>query len=215
MFVGAEAPQRVPHELTARAEIPGMPDVRFVPGDGVSAFVKIGVELTRREQEYRASQGLTGPLPTAVFLAISGGGDNGAFTAGLLNGWTETGTRPEFKLVTGISTGALIAPFAFLGPKYDATLKEVYTTISPKDVVKARNVFSGVFGDAMADNAPLWKLTRKTVNAGSAEGVAAEHAKGRGLLVATADIDAGARSSGTWARSRATARRRRSSCSSA
>ncbi len=187
------APKRlnaVPHELTARAEIPGMPDVRFVPGDGVAAFVKVGVELTRNEQAYRASQGLTGLLPRAVFLAISGGGDNGAFTAGLLNGWTQAGTRPEFKLVTGISTGALIAPFAFLGPKYDATLKEVYTTISPKDVIMARNIFSGVFGDAMADNAPLWKLTRKTVNADLLKAVAAEYARGRGLLVATADIDA-------------------------
>jgi predicted acylesterase/phospholipase RssA len=69
-------------------------------------------------------------------------------------------------------------------------LKEVYTTISPKDVVKARNLLSGVFGDAMADNAPLWKLTRKTVNADLLKAVAAEYAKGRGLLVATADIDA-------------------------
>jgi predicted acylesterase/phospholipase RssA len=187
------APKRlnaVPHELTAKAEIPGMPDVRFAPGEGVNSFVKVGVELTRNEQAYRTSQGLTGPLPRAVFLAISGGGDNGAFTAGLLNGWTQAGTRPEFKLVTGISTGALIAPFAFLGPKYDATLKEVYTTISPKDVVKARNLLSGVFGDAMADNAPLWKLTRKTVNADLLKAIAAEYAKGRGLLVATADIDA-------------------------
>ena len=84
---------------------------------------KSAVELTQREQAYLASQGHTGPLPPAIFLAISGGGDNGAFSAGLLNGWTEAGTRPETKLVTGISTGALIAPFAFLGPKYDATLE--------------------------------------------------------------------------------------------
>ncbi|HEY6599408.1 MAG TPA: patatin-like phospholipase family protein [Pseudomonadales bacterium] len=187
------APKRlnaVPHELTAKAEIPGMPDVRFTPGDGITAFVKVAVEMTRNEQAYLAAQGNQGPLPKAVFLAISGGGDNGAFTAGLMNGWTAAGTRPEFKLVTGISTGALIAPFAFLGPNYDATLKEVYTTIAPKDVIKTRSLFSGVFGDAMADNAPLWTLTRKTVNADLLKAVAAEYAKGRGLLVATADIDA-------------------------
>ena len=187
------APKRlnaVPHELTARAEIPGMPDVRFVPGDGVAAFVKVAVEMTRNEQAYRASQGLTGPLPQAVFLAISGGGDNGAFTAGLLNGWTEAGTRPEFKLVTGISTGALIAPFAFLGPKYDATLKEGYTTISPKDVISAAQHLQRGFRRCDGRQRAVWKLTRKTVNADLLKAVAAEYAKGRGLLVATADIDA-------------------------
>jgi predicted acylesterase/phospholipase RssA len=189
----ATAPQRldaVPPTLTAKAEIPGMPGVRFVPGGDMSGVLKGAVEGLRREQEYLASHGDKGPLPPSVFLAISGGGDNGAFTAGLLNGWTAKGTRPEFKLVTGISTGALIAPFAFLGPKYDATLKEVYTTISPKDVIAPRSFISGVLGDAMADNAPLWKLTRKSVNEELLKEVAAEYAKGRFLLVATADMDA-------------------------
>ena len=180
----------VPHSLTAKAEIPGMPGVRYVAGGDMTDLLKLSVEGLRKEQEFLAGQGYKGPLPPAVYLAISGGGDNGAFTAGLLNGWTEEGTRPEFKLVTGISTGALIAPFAFLGPKYDATLKEVYTTISPKDVIKPRNFISGVFSDGMADNAPLWGFTRKTVNADLLKAVAAEYAKGRFLLVATADIDA-------------------------
>ena len=180
----------VPPTLTAKAEIPGMPGVRYVAGGDMTGLFKVVVEGLRREQDYLASQGNKGPLPRAVYLAISGGGDNGAFTAGLLNGWTATGARPEFKLVTGISTGALIAPFAFLGPKYDATLKEVYTTISPKDVIEPRNFVSGVFGDAMAGNAPLWKLTRKSVNADLLKAIAAEYAKGRFLMVATADIDA-------------------------
>jgi hypothetical protein len=180
----------VPTSLTARAEIPGMPGVRYVAGGNTTDFLTISIEGARREQSYLASQGYKGPLPPASFLAVSGGGDNGAFTAGLLNGWTAKGTRPEFKLVTGISTGALIAPFAFLGPKYDATLKEVYTTISPKDVIKARSFIAGVFGDAMADNAPLWKLTRKSVNADLLKAIAAEYAKGRFLLVGTADLDA-------------------------
>lgn len=75
-----------------------------------------------------------GPLPPAYYLAISGGGENGASGAGLLVGWTAAGMRPSFKTVTGISTGGLIAPFAFLGPAYDAQLRQVYTQISPKDV---------------------------------------------------------------------------------
>jgi hypothetical protein len=180
----------VPTSLTDEAQIPGMPDVRYVAGGNMTDFLKLSVEGFRREQAYLATQGQTGPLPPAVFLAVSGGGDNGAFTAGLLNGWTAQGTRPEFKLVTGISTGALIAPFAFLGPKYDATLKEVYTTISAKDVIEPRNFIAGVFGDAMADNAPLWKLTRKSVNADLLTAIAEEYAKGRFLLIGTADLDA-------------------------
>ena len=92
-------------------------------GGDMTELSKVVLEKLREEQALLAKQGRKGPLPPAIFLAISGGGDNGAYTAGLLNGWTAAGTRPEFKLVTGISTGALIAPFAFLGPKYDATLE--------------------------------------------------------------------------------------------
>ena len=167
-----------------------MPGVRYMAGGDVPELLREAHLSVQREMEYLAKQGHKGPLPPAVFVAISGGGDNGAFTAGLMNAWTATGTRPEFKLVTGISTGALIAPFAFLGPKYDATLKEVYTTISPKDVLAPRGFITGVLSDAMADNSPLLKLTRKSVNEELLKEIAAEYAKGRLLLVATADIDA-------------------------
>jgi predicted acylesterase/phospholipase RssA len=180
----------VPPELTAQAEIPGMPGIRYVGGREMSELLKVSVEMTRLEQEFLISQGLSGALPPVSMLAISGGGDNGAFTAGVLNAWTAKGDRPEFKLVSGISTGALIAPFAFLGPKYDATLKEVYTTISPKDVLVPRGMLAGAFSDAMADIAPLWKLTRKSVTEAFLKEVAAEYAKGRFLLIATADMDA-------------------------
>ncbi len=189
----ATAPARlpaVPADLTAKAEIPGMPEVRYVAGIASPQLTQAAFESLRREQDYLAREGHKGPMPAAVYAAISGGGDNGAFAAGLLNGWTETGTRPVFKLVTGISTGALIAPFAFLGPKYDATLKEVYTTISPKDVMKPRSFLAGVLSDGMADNAPLLRLTRKSVTEDLLKEIAAEYAKGRMLLVATADLDA-------------------------
>jgi predicted patatin/cPLA2 family phospholipase len=190
----AMAPPRlsaVPTALTAKAEIPGMPGVRYVAGGDMRELSQVGLLALRREQAYLATQGHTGGvLPPATYLAISGGGDNGAFTAGLLNAWTATGTRPEFKLVTGISTGALIAPFAFLGPQYDAVLKKSYTTISPKDVIAPRNFIEGVLGDAMADNAPLLELTRKSVNAEMLKAIATEYAKGRFLFIATADLDA-------------------------
>jgi predicted acylesterase/phospholipase RssA len=180
----------VPPTLTAKAEIPGMPGVRYVAGGDMTGFFQVAVNSLRLEQEYLASQGHTGPTPPANYLAISGGGDNGAYSAGLLNGWTANGSRPQFKLVTGISTGALIAPFAFLGPKYDPTLKEVYTTIKPSDVSKARSLITGVFSDGMADNTPLRNLTRKSINEDFLKEVAAEYAKGRALMIATVDMDA-------------------------
>ncbi|MDA8164241.1 MAG: patatin-like phospholipase family protein [Desulfobacteraceae bacterium] len=180
----------VPPQLTGHAEIPGMPDVRFVAGGDMTEFRKIAFRGIQHEREWRAQQGETGPLPPAFFLAISGGGDDGAFGAGLLNGWTAAGTRPEFKLVTGISTGALIAPFAFLGPKYDATLREIFTTTSPKDVLELRGKLAALFDDALADNRPLGRSIRKYVNEGLLREIAAEYAKGRFLAIGTVDLDA-------------------------
>ncbi|OAE56846.1 patatin [Achromobacter xylosoxidans] len=168
-----------------------MPGVRYLVVADSPKIVQAAYEALKREQDYLARQGYSGKLGPAVFLAISGGGDNGAFAAGLLNAWTETGTRPEFKLVTGISTGALIAPFAFVGKKYDATLKEVYTTTSPGDVMIKRSLLGGVLSDAMADNRPLLALTRKFVTQEFLEEIAAEHAKGRMLLIGTTDLDTG------------------------
>jgi Patatin-like phospholipase len=138
VLAGCAGPVRknaVPKTLTTQATVPGLADVRYRAGIDRDAFMREGIESFYREQAYLASRGHQGPMPPAVYLAVSGGGDNGAFGAGLLNGWTAAGNRPEFKLVTGVSTGALIAPFAFLGPAYDDKLKKVYTTITPKDIL--------------------------------------------------------------------------------
>src|SRR5262245_6910814 len=126
----ASAPPRhaaVPSELTARAEIPGMPGVRHVVGGDMTPLINAALDGLRLEQEMLIRQGHKGPLPPAVFLAISGGGDNGAYTAGVINGWPAGGTRPEFKLVTALSSGPLIAPFAFLGPKPAPQLQASHT----------------------------------------------------------------------------------------
>jgi len=165
---------------------------------GIRYFPRDAAHVEEFERDYLASLerersvlhlGPSEGLPPAAFLAISGGGDNGAFGAGLLNGWTRTGTRPKFKLVTGVSTGALIAPFAFLGPSYDDRLKALYTGISLDDVARERSLLSAFFGDAMADAAPLWKLVEKHVTQEMLDAIAAEHAKGRVLLVATTNLD--------------------------
>jgi hypothetical protein len=190
---GCGGPMRkdaVPSALTGQAVIPGMSEVRYRVGIDTEALQREGIASVRREQAYLASVGHRGDLPPAVFLAVSGGGDNGAFGAGLLNGWTAAGDRPEFKLVTGVSTGALIAPFAFLGPAYDEQLKRFYTTIGPKDIAKPRSLLAAVANDALADNAPLWQLVSNEVNQSLLDAIAREYEKGRLLFVATVDLDA-------------------------
>ena len=192
---GCATPPRqsaVPEKLQNQAQIPGLEKIRYRIGnpDDIAEMEREGIESIKREQAYLAANGHLGPLPPAVFLAISGGGDNGAFGAGLLNGWTAAGNRPTFKLVTGVSTGALTAPFAFAGPAYDATLKEVYTTISAKDILEPRSLLAALTSDAMADNHPLWKLIAKYVDRPLLDVIAAEYAKGRLLLVGTTDLDA-------------------------
>ena len=193
MLQACSAPTRldaVPGDRTTDATIPGIPDARAYAHADSEYFQQAGLDSFRREQAYLMEQGNTGPLPPAHFLAISGGGDNGSFAAGLLVGWTEAGDRPVFKLVTGISTGALIAPFAFLGPEYDAKLKEVYTSISPEDIYESRPFLEIIFSDAAADNAPLLNLVRQLANQDMLDAIAAEYAKGRLLLIATTDLDA-------------------------
>ena len=184
----------VPSALEAEASVSGMNyGIRYFPRDParVQLFIDDYLKSLGLEEAYLAKQGHTGPLPSIAMLAISGGGDNGAFAAGFLNGWTKEGTRPQFKLVTGVSTGALIAPFAFLGPAYDEKLKEFYTSISLKDIAKKRSVLAVVTNDAMADNTPLKNLVKKNVDQDMLDAIAAEDAKGRMLLVGTVDLDAG------------------------
>lgn len=180
----------VPQEQLAEAKIPGLENIRYRVGLDTEAMTKEGATSVRQEMTWRNSKGLTGPLPAVHFLAISGGGDKGAFAAGLLNGWSKSKTRPEFKLVTGISTGALIAPFAFLGEKYDAHIKDFYTNTKPKDIFNPRGVLAAIFSDAMADNNPLWKRLKKEINRTLLDEIAEEYKKGRLLLIGTTDLDA-------------------------
>jgi hypothetical protein len=191
MLVGC-APTRhpVPGPLADTAQIAGMPGVRDWGGSPSDVFLADLVESSR--QAHRANpNGWADETGRVHLLAISGGGADGAFGAGLLCGWSEAGTRPTFKLVTGISTGALIAPFAFLGSDYDSLLKEVYTTISTKDVAQSRGALALVFGsDAFADSAPLGELIRSHTTEEVLAAIAVEHEKGRRLYIGTTNLDA-------------------------
>jgi hypothetical protein len=180
----------IPIEDIRRAEIPGMSGVRAWGGQLNPAFQ---ADLVTSIQEEPAG---VFPLDDSGYpiyhgLALSGGGSNGAFGAGILNGWTQAGTRPDFKVVTGISTGALIAPFAFLGPGYDKQLKTVYTTTRTHDILEKLNIFRILFqGEAFARTTPLKHLIETHFDANFLAAVAAAHNQGRRLYVGTTHMDA-------------------------
>ena len=123
-------------------------------------------------------------------LSLSGGGQNGAFGAGFLVGWREAGTRPEFDAVGGVSTGALLATHALLGtPEDDATLEEMYTTVTQDDIYKRRSVFALLKSDSLMDTTPLKEMVARYITAETLERVAAAFEEGRFIAVGTTNID--------------------------
>ena len=125
------------------------------------------------------------------YLVISGGGARGAYGAGVLTAWSKLGTRPNFAMVTGVSTGALIAPFAFLGSEYDARLERVYTTLETRKLINSRSFFAIISGDSIVDSSPLSKLLEEVIDDDMIEAIASEYRKGRQLVVGTTNLDAG------------------------
>jgi hypothetical protein len=121
-------------------------------------------------------------------LAISGGGANGAYGAGLLYGWSASGQRPEFQLVTGVSAGALLAPFAFLGPAWDDELRQAYFGPRIAHLMQGRGLL-GLLTPGLYSKAPLEGLVRSYVSERLIKAVAAESAKGRRLLVGITNLD--------------------------
>lgn len=179
----------VPSADTARA-MTSIPDARFFPDRDPEAFVRMIRAAADKELAAHALLPPGTPLPPVSYLTVSGGGGDGAFGAGLLVGWTEAGTRPTFKYVTGISTGALIAPFAFLGPAYDPVLRETYTQVSDSSIFKKRHFSALLFSDAMADTTPMAGLVSQYVTRELLDQIAAEYAKGRLLFIGTTNLDA-------------------------
>ena len=183
----------LPAALEDQVQIPGLPGVRAWGDEHNQSLEQSAIESF--EQEKAANHGKLEPV--VYVLALSGGGAEGAFGAGILCGWTQAGTRPRFKLVTGISTGALMAPFVFLGPSYDARLKQAYTTISDKDIFTAHGPVSILLSLAnlkelpsLADSRPLAQLVATIVDAQVLQEIAQEHLKGRRLLMGTVQLDA-------------------------
>lgn len=181
----------LPGELARTAQAAGIPNVRAW-GDEPSPLFQADLVESIKQARAADPRGVTGPDGYINVLAISGGGPDGAFGAGLLCGWTDSGNRPPFKLVTGISTGALIAPFAFAGPEYDQLLRQFYTSVCTSDIYKERSLWSLLSGsDSMTDTEPLAKLLEKVVDERLLSAVAYAHRKGRRLYIGTTNLDAG------------------------
>lgn len=183
----------VPEEDILRAKIPGMAEIRLWGPDRDERMSKDLIESVQQEPPGGFPRKADGSLDYSV-LVISGGGANGAFGAGVLYGWSQTGTRPHFKLVTGISTGALLAPFAMLGPDYDAQMKDVYTGVETSDIVEQRSLLQMLFdlfrAESIADTEPLTRLIARHINADLLEAVAQAHTKGQRLYIGTTHLDA-------------------------
>ena len=182
---GSPVPPGDKHEVA----VLGLPNARFFVDQPGAISAEQGRALVREARTLGVGRG--GILPTAYLLSLSGGGDNGAFGAGLLVGWTAHGDRPKFKLVTGVSTGALIAPFAFLGPEYDAALTDVYTNINASKIYEKRFIVAALTEDALSDSTPLYETLSRYVDDNMLVKIASEYEKGRLLLIQTTDLDAG------------------------
>jgi hypothetical protein len=184
------ARQAVPSQLVAEATIPGLAHARFW-GDEVPANILAFAQAHMPNAKVMASK-LSGARgrPLVEYLAISGGAGDGAFAAGLLAGWSRKGDRPQFEVVTGVSAGALTAPFAYLGPEYDGRLQQIWTKYDTDDLATPQ-VLAGLFGaDAFADSSGLADLIAKYVDRKLLDRIAEEYHKGRVLLVGTTNLDA-------------------------
>lgn len=178
---GSSRPPAVPRDLVAPMPFGA---IAMEAGDSAHSVSELndaaGYVLADRDGDGR---------PDYDALALSGGGSYGAFGAGVLKGWTDSGQRPEFDVVTGVSTGALMATFAFLGPAYDDVLRRVYTTIEEDDVLDPRFPLSLLRRDALVSTEPLRRLVESVVTPEVVAGVAEQHRLGRRLYVSTTYLD--------------------------
>jgi predicted acylesterase/phospholipase RssA len=178
MFIvaGCSSLPRTPYTAAeaASSKVLDLGELRVYADEPASTFLKTDVSDR------------AGPLS---YLALSGGGADGAYGAGVLNGWTAAGTRPRFSAVSGVSTGALIAPFAFLGPAYDATLRDIYTSGIAESLLNTPNIVHALFGSGLFGNTHLRELVARYVGRDMLAAIAAENAKGRRLLIVTTNLD--------------------------
>jgi predicted patatin/cPLA2 family phospholipase len=172
LLAGYASLPRAPVASIDRAQVPGIPRARISAEDGYRVFA-------RARSQAR-------PL---TILALSGGGANGSYGAGFLKGWTASGKRPAFDIVTGASVGSLIAPFAFLGSDYDHDLEAIFTSGVTEDLLRVAGV-NAIIGSAVFKAEPLRELIAKYADNRLVDAVAARHRQGKLLIIATTNLDA-------------------------
>jgi predicted patatin/cPLA2 family phospholipase len=187
--VGVPRKSAVPKELSSQAQVIGAPNVRYAmdTSEGILGY-QMQIQKTGAFQIAKNDA----PSKNNSYLSISGGGENGAFGAGILVGWTKNGSRPTFNIVTGISAGALLAPFAFLGSEYDPIISEIYLSTGSNDIYAAKNIFSGILSDSIFDDHPLMNMLNKYIDDNVLVRVSNEYRRnGRLLLIGTTNLDTG------------------------
>jgi predicted acylesterase/phospholipase RssA len=179
---GCSTVPRTPHTASeqAAAAIPNMADVRVFADVPATKFL---------ETVCPNLVATAGRAAAPAYLALSGGGGDGAYGTGVLNGWTASRTRPEFTVVSGVSTGAMIAPFAFLGPSYDGVLRELYTSGVAESLLASPRPQGVLFGSGVFGSQRLRELVARYVDRSMLARIAAEYVKGRCLAVVTTDLD--------------------------
>jgi len=178
----------VPEKYITDAVVMHAPSIRFWGDDSRNQFSQQQLQkwLSLRKR-YKTDE----TKSDINFLALSGGGEDGSFAAGIITGWTLHGSRPEFDVITGVSAGALASPFVFLGPMYDETLFEIYSNLGNEDIYRTQ-IFSGLFGGtAILDTRPLKELISNYITPDLLTKIAQEHQKGRRLWIGTTNLDAG------------------------
>ena len=178
----------VPENFVGKAVVVGMPDMRYYTDKPISLFMRQSLVDSFKDEgklEYLADGIKTYPM-----LLIGGGVSNSAYGIGLLNGWLKEGSRPVFKIVTGYSSGSIIAVATFSGKDYEDRLAELFLSISTKDVIRQKNIFSILFGNSLYSSTLFAKKIDDLVDEGLMARIAQEHALGRRLYVGTTDLDA-------------------------
>ena len=179
----------VPENLVGKAVVAGMPDIRYYEGKPDS-FSMMRQSLADSFKDEGKSDYIVDGIKTYPALIIGGGVSNSAYGIGLLKGWSKEGSRPVFKIVTGYSSGSILAIAAFSGKDYEDRLADLFTSISTKDVVRQKSIFGILFGDSVYSSALFAKKIDNIVDEDLMAKIAEEHRKGRRLYVGTSDLDA-------------------------
>jgi predicted acylesterase/phospholipase RssA len=180
----------VPIDFSGKVALSDMPDIRSDIDDPDPVVMQKSLIDSFKEEDKSAYPANSLGIKIYPVLAVSSGGPKGAYGAGFLKGWSKEGSRPRFKIITGVSSGSIIALCAFLGKDYDDELEKFFTTMSTRDIMKQKNLFSILFGESFMSPAPLVKKISSIVDEKLIVKVAEEHKRGRRLFIGTANLDA-------------------------